>query len=335
MSSFKYKNVYIKDYETIAGPLEKEGNLKYKNTISDYYFNEKNIEDAEIKMQNLCLTNIMKRNKIKQVPLLVGGDLINQIAITSYNIINRDIPFLGLYNACATFNESLIVLANHIEANLITSGLAITSSHNLNSERQYRYPVEYGFPKKKYTTFTTTGGACCYLTNKETNLKIESSTIGTVVDYGIKDAANMGAIMAPSAAETLHKHLKELNRDLDYYDLIITGDLGKYGEELFLKLIKEDYGYVPSKYYDAASILYNDEEKTLQGGSGPVVVPLVLFNKIINEDDKKILILATGSLHNPLMVNLKKSIPAITHAVSIEVRKWHILMLLLSVGQSV
>ena len=326
MSSFKYNNVYIKDYETIAGPEEKKGNLTYQNTISDYYYNEGKIEDAEIKMQNFCLNNISKRNNLNnKIELLVGGDLINQLTITSYNLVNRNIPFLGLYNACATFNESLIVLSNFIESGLLNSGIAITSSHNLNSERQYRFPIEYGAQKKKYTTFTTTGAACTLLTNNKTDIKIESSTIGTVVDYGIDDVSNMGAVMAPSAAETLHKHLTELNRNVDYYDIIITGDLGKLGSMLFQKLIKEDYHYIPKSYMDSASILYQENQETNQGGSGPVVLPLVFFNKIIKEKKyKKILLLATGSLHNPLMVNLKKTIPSITHAVSIEVNIWHI-----------
>ena len=321
MSSFKYNNVYIKDYETIAGPEEKKGNLTYQNTISDYYFNEEKIEDAEIKMQNFCLNNISKRNNLNnKIELLVGGDLLNQLTITSYNLVNRNIPFLGLYNACATFNEALIVLSNFIESGLINNGLAITSSHNLNSERQYRFPIEYGAQKKKYTTFTTTGAACTILTNNKTDIKIESSTIGTVVDYGIDDVSNMGAVMAPSAAETLHKHLTELKRNVDYYDIIITGDLGKLGSMIFQKLIKEDYQYIPKSYMDAASVLYKENQDTNQGGSGPVVMPLVFFNKIIKEKKyKKILLLATGSLHNPLMVNLKKTIPAITHAVSIEV----------------
>lgn len=323
MSSFKYENVYIKDYETIAGPNEKKGNITYQNTISDYYFNEEKIEDAEIKMQNLCLTNIIKRNKLNnKIDLLIGGDLLNQIAITSYNIVNRNIPFLGVYNACATFNESLIILSNMIEQKEIKNGLAITSSHSLNAERQYRFPIEYGSPKKSYTTVTSTGAACCLLTPEKTDIKIESSTIGTVLDYGIKDVSNMGAVMAPSAANTLHNHLKELKRNLDYYDLIVTGDLGKYGSNLFLKLIKEDYNYTPKNYLDLSSIMYHEDQDMFQGGSGPVVVPLVLFNKVLKEKEyNKILVLATGALHSPLMVNLKKSIPSITHAISIEVIK--------------
>ena len=323
MSSFKYNNVYIKDYETIAGHKEKEGNLVYQNTIDNYYYNEEKIEDAEIKMQNFCLTKIIKRNKLNNnIELIVGGDLLNQITITSYNLANRHLPFLGVYNACATFNESLIILSTMINQGSINSGLAITSSHNLNAERQYRFPIEYGSPKKQYTTFTTTGAACTLLTREPTNIKIESSTIGEVIDFGIKDATNMGAIMAPSAANTLHKHLTDLHRPLDYYDLIVTGDLGKLGSKIFLDLIKEEYNYNPKYYIDAASIIYNEEQNTYQGGSGPVVIPLVLFNKILKDKkNKRILLLATGSLHSPLMVNLKKSIPSITHAISIEVIK--------------
>lgn len=326
MSSFKYNNVYIRDYESIVGPTESEGNLEYPNVIDNYYYNEDKLEDAEIKMQNLCLNNLIKRNKLNnKLDLVVGGDLLNQITITSYNLTNKEIPFLGIYNACATFNESLIILSNMLDNNQINNGIAITSSHNLNAERQFRFPIEYGSQKKKYTTFTTTGAAAMYLTNQATNIKIESSTIGTVIDYGIKDSSNMGAVMAPSASATLNKHLKELDRNIDYYDIIVTGDLGKLGGDLFLKLIKEDYNLVPKSYLDAASIIYKEEQETFQGGSGPVVIPLVLMNKILKDKKhKRILLLATGSLHSPLMINLKKSIPSITHAISIEVITWYI-----------
>ena len=326
MSSFRYNNVYIKDFHTIVGPEERKGLINFTESIRDYYFEQPTIEDAEIKMQEYVLNKLMINNKLvpEKINIVCGGDLSNQISMTSYNLVNRNLPFLGLYNACATFNESLILLSNLIETKMIETGIAITSSHNLNAERQFRYPIEYGFNKKAYSTSTTTGAASCLLTSRRTNVKIESSTIGTVIDYGIKDANNMGAIMAPSAAATLHKHLKELNRPINYYDLILTGDLGSYGSKLFLNLIKQDYNYIPTAYLDAASTLYDNESKGIEGGSGPVVVPLVLFNKILKETNyKKILVLATGSLHNPLMVNLKKSIPSITHAVSIEVIKWY------------
>ena len=331
MASFKYNDVYIKDYCTIVGPKEKEGNIKFPNSIKDYYYDEENLEEAEIKMQNYCLNNLLKKNKMaaSDINLVIGGDLIDQSVITSYNLANKKIPFLGVYNACSTFNEALLILANFLEAKMIKNGICITSSHNLNAERQYRFPIEYGAVRKIYSTFTTTGGAACLLTNEKTPYKIESSTIGKVVDYGIKDASNMGAIMAPSAALTLHEHLTDLNRDINYYDVIVTGDLGLLGSKIFQRLIKNDYNYNLPNYFDAASIIYKDGQNTNQGGSGPVVMPLILFTKLLTEKKyKKILLLATGSLHNPLMVNLKKSIPSITHAISIEVMKWHIWMLL-------
>ena len=324
MSSFKYNNVYIRDYHTIVGPKEKKSKIEFDEGIEDYYFEEDTLEDAEIKMQEHVLNKTIINNKLlpSKIDVVCGGDLIDQITMTSYNLANRKLPFLGVYNACATFNESLIILSNLIESNMINNGIAITSSHNLNSERQFRFPVEYGFDKKPYSTFTTTGAACALITNRRSEIKIESSTIGTVVDYGIKDATNMGAIMAPSAAQTLHKHLKELDRTIDYYDLIVTVDLGGYGSKLFQKIILEDYDYILPSYFDAASIIYDNETEGIEGGSGPVVIPLILFNKILKENKyKKILLLSTGSLHNPLMVNLKKSIPAITHAISIEVIK--------------
>lgn len=321
MSSFIYKNVYIKDYETIAGPKEKESLINFPNTINDYYYNEKNIEDAEMKMQNFCLTNILERNNIfDKTDLIIGGDLLNQIVITSYNLSNRNIPFLGIYNGCSTFNEGLIIMSHFIDQKQIKNGIVITSAHNLNAERQYRYPVEYGCPKKKYTTFTTTGAIATYITNKKTNIKIESATIGKVTDYGIKDVSHMGAVMAPSACQTLHDHLTDLKRTPDYYDIIITGDLGKVGSKIFEKIVKEEYNYDLKSYMDASSTIYEGVQGTFQGGSGPTVLPLVFFNKVLAEKKyKKILLLATGSLHNPTMVSLKKSIPSITHAISIEV----------------
>ena len=283
MASFKYNNVYINDFETIVGPKERTSKIDFKNSISDYYYNEKTIEDAEIKMQNFCMSNIIERNNLyKKVELIIGGDLINQIAITSYNLVNNNIPFLGVYNACATFNESAIIMSNFIDKKQIKDGLIITSAHNLNAERQYRFPVEYGCPKKKYSTFTTTGAVCSYLSNKKSNLKIESGTIGAIIDLGIKDVSNMGAIMAPSAAKTLYNHLKDLDRSPDYYDLILTGDLGRVGANIFQNIVKEEYNYELKHYIDAASIIY-DSKDTYQGGSGPAVLPLVFFNQIINQ----------------------------------------------------
>ncbi len=323
MASIKYKNVYLTDYYTIVGPLEKESRLRsYDIALDDYYYKENTFELAEIKMQKVVLDNILFKNslKTKDVDLLVGGDLTNQISVTNYSAKNFNLPFLGLYAACATFPESLIVAANFLDSMSYKRILTVTSSHNLTAEKQFRYPVEYGSPKPHTATFTATGSVATLLTKAPSHIKIESSTIGTPIDMGISDANNLGAVMAPAAATTLYTHLQELKRDADYYDLILTGDLGCVGGEIFKEYLKVNYNLKLKRYLDAGCELFLKSQDTYAGGSGPVCLPLVLFDKILCSGKyKKILIIGTGALHSATLVNQKKSIPAIAHAVSLEV----------------
>ena len=324
MASIKYRSVYIADYSTIIGPKEKISKLKnYDFNLNDYYFDENTFELAEVKMQRVIIDNLLKKNKLKDsnIDLLLGGDLTNQISITNMCGEQFDIPFLGLYNACATFAESLIVGASFLD-NLTKYNniLTITSSHNLTAEKQFRFPIEYGSPRKLTSTFTTTGGVATLLTKLKGKIKIESSTIGRIVDLGITDANNMGAAMAPAAASTLINHLTDLKRKPEYYDLILTGDLGCVGKNIFEKYLEKNYYLNLKNYLDAGCEIYPKKEEFGSGGSGPVCLPLVLFNKILpNKKYKKILIIATGALHSPILVNQKNSIPAIAHAVSLEV----------------
>lgn len=317
MASFKYKDVYLNKFYSIAGMNENNGNLKNVNRyIKDYYDDEKTIEDCEIKMQKETLANLVN-NKTE---LIIGGDLSNQITTTSSSVVNNNISFLGIYNACATFCSSLITLTNFIDNRRVKEGIVITSSHNLSSEKQFRFPVEYGAQKPSYSTFTTTGSVGVVVSKNPSNIKVVSSTLGSVIDMGIKDANNMGAVMAPAAVKTLMEHLKYTNTTVKDYDLVLTGDLGKYGAELFKILLKQDYGIVIKNHIDAGSIIYNEEQEKYSGGSGPVCIPLVLFNNILqNKKYKKVLVIATGSLHSPLLVNQKHSIPSIAHLVSLEV----------------
>ena len=273
-------------------------------------------------MQKIVIDNLMQRNCLKNadVDLLVGGDLTNQIAITSYSAKNYNFPFLGLYSACATFVESLIVASNFIDSNNYKKIVSVTSSHNLTAEKQFRYPIEYGAPRPHTATFTTTGAVATFLSKKKGKIKIESSTIGTPVDMGISDANNLGAVMAPAAASTLMMHLQELKRDVDYYDLILTGDLGCVGGKILQEYVEKTYNIHLKKYLDAGCELFLNSQETYAGGSGPVCLPLVLFNKILNyKKYKKILIIATGALHSVTLVNQKQPIPAIAHALSLEV----------------
>lgn len=317
MASVKFKNVYINNSYSIAGMYENNGNLKNVNRyLKDFYDNEKTIEDTEVKMQKEVLDNLIN----PKTELIVGGDLMNQNTATNSSVINNNISFMDVYSACATFNESLVIMSTFIDSKKVKNGIVITSSHNLCSEKQFRFPVEYGALKPIYSTFTTTGSVGCILSNVPSNIKVISGTIGSVVDMGIKDANNMGAVMAPAAVKTLMEHLKYMNKTLKDYDIILTGDLGKYGYDLFKTMLKKDYGININNYVDAGAIIYNKEQEKYSGGSGPVCLPLILFNNILqNKKYKKILFIATGSLHSPTLVNQKHSIPSIAHAVELEV----------------
>lgn len=321
MASIKFNNVYIKDAFSIAGPLESEGQIrKYDLTMDDYYYKEKTFIDAEIKMQRVVIENLLYRNKLaEKIDVLLGGDLSNQIAITSFSAKYFDIPFLGIYTACATFAEGLLLAGNLIESKAMKNTIVITSSHNLNAERQFRFPIEYGAPRSNTTTFTATGAVGAIITNEKSKLKMESATIGNVVDFDQYDATHMGAVMAPAATQVLMKHLNEMQRELSYYDVILTGDLGKIGLNIFRECLKEN-GLKIKNHMDAGCEIFLPSQEIYSGSSGPVTLPLVLFNKILKSSKyKKILIIATGSLHSKDTTNQKKAIPSIAHAVSLEV----------------
>lgn len=322
MASLIFKNVYINDQETVVGPYENNGILNFNNSIKDFYGDEKSFENCEIKLQKMVFDNILHKNNLSDIniDLVVGGDLMNQITATSFNMRDYNIPFLGVYSACASFPESLLILANMIDTKFFKKGIAITSSHNLTSEKQFRFPIEYGCLKPKRSTFTATGAVSALVSNKVSKVKVESATIGRVIDYGIKDPFNMGAVMAPAAASTIVNHLNELNRSINYYDVVLTGDLGEVGSQILKEFLLKNNNIKMKNHLDAATLIYSDEQETFSGASGPVALPIVLFNKILKQRKyKKILIVGTGSLHSPVMCNQKNTIPSIAHAVSLEV----------------
>ena len=323
MASKKVTNIYIKDAFSLAGPLESEGKIaNFDIIMDDYYYHEKTFEQAEIKMQKTVIDNLLRKNNLltKDINFLVSGDLVNQIGVSSYTASLYDIPFLGVYSACASFIESLIVASEFLSTKRKGYALCVTSSHNLHAEKQFRFPIEYGAPKSHTTTFTATGAVGALLSREPANIKIESYTIGQAIDMGIKDATNMGAVMAPAAANTILQHLEETVRTIDYYDLILTGDLGSVGLKILKAYLKQNNNLTLKNYLDAGCELYLPSQEVYSGASGPVVLPLYFFNKIVKQNKyHKILLVGTGSLHNALYVNQKKSIPAISHAISLEV----------------
>lgn len=305
---------YLHDDYAIAGPLENNNVLKDTIFFKDFYGGMKSVEKSEIRLNEIVLNKLINEH----TKLVIGGNLDNQLTSLSYSLSNRNLAYLGIYSACASFIEGLIIASRF--ANKKDDIIVITSSHNLISERQFKYPIEYGSPIKAYSTFTATGAVGVIVNNKPSNIKLTDYTIGKVVDYEILDVSNMGAVMAPAAFETIKTHLKNFKRDIGYYDLVLTGDLGKYGLLILKDLLKEA-NIDTSNIIDAGSLLYpNDYNKA--GGSGPVCLPLILFKKLLFEKKyKRILLVGTGSLHSKVMTLQKVTIPAISHAISLEVKR--------------
>lgn len=324
----KYNNVYINATGTVTGPYEAKGPFSkyFDRSYNDFYFGTSTWEQAESKLImdsiDILLSKIGKTRF--DIDLHISGDLLNQIVASNYAASNLKIPYLGIYNACATSVEGLIIASNFIESKQINNAIVSVSSHNNGAEKQFRYPVEYGGPKRKTTTFTTTGGASAYLSREKSSIKVDSTTVGIVTDLGIKDVYHMGAVMAPAAASTIYNHLIDLGRTIDYYDLILTGDLGVYGKDILKEYMKTEYNIELNNYDDAASMIFNiDREPVYAGGSGPACLPLIAYSYIFDmmkeKKYKKVLLVATGALMSPTMVNQKLTIPSIAHAISLEV----------------
>ena len=317
--TFKFNNSYINETYTVTGPYEKNGPLfKYFDySFDNLYCDSKTWEQAEI--------NLIKKtfSYFKTKPdLFISGDLLNQIIASTYSVKDFNLPFIGIYSACSTSVLGLILASILVENNNLNI-LVSASSHNCSAEKQFRYPIEYGGPKKKVTTFTSTGCGMAMVSNLKSNIKIESGTIGKVIDLDVKDVNYIGAVMAPAAAYVINKHLKDLNRDISYYDMVYTGDLGLYGMEILKDLIKEEYNIDLNNYNDCGVMIYDlKKQNVYSGASGPACLPLVSYSYIFNlmkeKKLKKVLLVATGSLHSTTMLNQKLSIPSIAHAISLE-----------------
>ncbi|MBQ9023752.1 MAG: stage V sporulation protein AD [Bacilli bacterium] len=323
--NIKFNNVYVEDVSTVAGPFVIDGPLKFDDIFTDFYDNEDTFEKCEIKELKKAIDILLnKTNKNeKDIAFGMGSDLMNQITITNYVFEKYNIPFLGVYNACASMCEEILIASSILDKYKDKNSIITTSSHNMTAERQYRNPVEYGSPKPKTTTFTVTGSTGMLLTNNKTNIKVESATIGKVIDMGINDVYDMGSVMTPSAAYTLNEHLKQTKTKVSDYDLILTGDLGKYGKDLFKEYVKEEYDItLGDNYDDSATMIYDYKDDVYAGGSGPSCLPLVVYSDIIpkmkNKEIKKVLLIATGALMSPTTINQKMSIPSVSHAICLE-----------------
>lgn len=312
---------------SIVGKKEADGPLaKYFDVcLEDEFYGEKTWEKAESKLIKTAIETAIKKAELSvaDIDVLFAGDLLNQCISSSFGIRDFEIPFLGVFGACSTFVEGLMLSSMFLDSGAGNYAVAATSSHFCSAEKQFRFPLELGNQRPPTSQWTVTGGASAVVSKNGVGPYITHITPGIIVDKGIKDANNMGSAMAPAAISTIITHLKDTGRAPTYYDAIITGDLGHVGKEIVLELCKAE-GYQLSSVYNDCGVLMFDKEKqdTHSGGSGCACCGTVFsgyFYKQLKEKKiKRLLLVATGALMNSTSTQQGESIPGIAHAVSIE-----------------
>ena len=248
--------------------------------------------------------------------------MLNQIISASFAARDFDFPFLGVYGACSTMAESFALAASFINAGYFKKIVAATGSHFSSAERQYRYPLELGTTRPPQSQWTVTGAGGAVIAEKGSHTAITGATFGKVVDFGVTDVNNMGAAMAPAACDTILTHLKDTGRGADYYDLIVTGDLGALGSRIVKDLTWEKGVDIQPNHVDCGEIIYKVIEDEFQGGSGAgcsaVVFNSYIYDKLKRREINRVLFVATGALLSTVSSGQGESIPCIAHAVSIE-----------------
>lgn len=258
----------------------------------------------------------------RDVDLVFSGDLLNQCISSSFALRNTGLPSLGLYGACSTMAESLLLASMAVSGGFADRAVAMTSSHFASSERQYRYPLGYGGQRTPTAQWTVTGSGAALVSGQGEGPRVEAATVGTIVDLGVTDANNMGAAMAPSAFETIRAHFDDLGAAPEDFDLIVTGDLGKVGKEILLDQFHQIGVRLEDRYTDCGVLVFDLEGQDVHaGGSGCGCSAIVLCGYLLKQLSQgklhRILFCGTGALLSPTSSQQGESIPGVCHAVSI------------------
>lgn len=317
---------YIIAGSTVVGPMEGEGPLKdfYDRILPDDLISQESWEKAEATMLRENVINVVNKAglTVEQIDIILAGDLLNQLISVNFAIRELDIPFLGLYGACSTMAESLLIGAMLIDGGFADYTVAAVSSHHNTAERQYRFSTEQGVQRPPSSQWTVTGTGASVLAGKGTGPRITCGTIGRVVDLGVKDPNDMGSAMVPAAADTLMAHFRDTGREPSYYDAILTGDLGVYGRNNVKEIMRQHKYDLTNNYNDCGVLIYREDQDTHAGGSGcgcsAVVLNGYIYKLLLEGSLRRVLLAATGALHSPTSYQQKESIPGICHAVAIE-----------------
>ena len=317
----------INGFYSVVGKKEGEGPMSdwFDQILDDAHFGEKSWEKAESKMLFTAVNGALNVAGMtsENIDVFLGGDLLNQCAATNYSLRQLGIPYLGIYGACSTMAESLILGATLVNSGLFNNLVCGAGSHFCTAERQYRYPLEYGGQRPQTSQWTVTGTGATVVSNMGNGPYITQATIGKVVDYGIKDPNNMGAAMAPAACDTILAFFADTKFSPSDYDMILTGDLGEIGNEILNKLLIDNGLGIGDKLRDCGCMIFDKaKQDTHSGGSGcgcsASVVNSFVIKKLKDKSLKKILFCATGALMSPTTSQQGESIPSIAHLVQIE-----------------
>lgn len=328
-SLFFEKPVYVMSSASIVGPKEGEGPLKdtFDKIVEDATFGKDSWEEGESEMLKQTVSLALQKAKLKaeDVRYLFAGDLLGQLIATTFGVMDLEIPLFGLYGACSTMGEALTLGAMTVHGGYADTVIAAASSHFGGAEKQFRFPLEYGNQRPMSSTWTVTGSGAFVLSKEYGDVMITGVTTGKVVDYGVKDSLNMGACMAPAAADLIYQHLQDFERKPEDYDRIVTGDLGVVGKEILCKLLLDQGIDISKVHMDCGMEIYDDiEQDTHAGGSGCGCSAVTLAGKLMRElkggESNRILFIPTGALLSTVSYNEGQTVPGIAHGVVMEKR---------------
>lgn len=322
----KYQNTYIHSSGS-AICKNKAFSLNLQNideVFEDELCQQNSFEKAERCLIRKAVDATIRKSdfQLKDIHCVIGADLNNQLSASHYFMRDLDIPFIGMYAACASssllINQAALMLQQNIDQVLV-----FTSSHYAVASRQFRYPNTYGEQKKVTSTTTVTGAGAILLTHQPSSIRVVEGFIGKIIDWHYDNVSDMGRAMAPAVYENLMTYLTETNFKLQDFDCIATGDLSKAGFDMFCELLKSSQIEVDTKFIDCGLHIFNlTEHNVFCGGSGPACSMIVLISDLLDRLQKgklkRILLLASGALFSPISIYQKESIPCICHGIVLE-----------------
>ncbi len=312
---------------TVVGKKEKYGPLGELFDVCDETdtFEKSTWEQSESEMQRIALNTALDKGgfTIHDIDAIFAGDLINQCTSSGYGLANFDAQFFGLFGACSTMAESMILASMLVDSGKYSRTAAVTSSHNCTAERQFRNPLEYGSQRPPTAQWTVTGSAAVIIGKGENLPYVADVLPGRVCDKGINDANNMGAAMAPAAVDTLKRYFDESGSEPEDFDAIFTGDLGYEGSGILDDLLSSEGYHISRVHRDCGLLIYDRERQDMHaGGSGcgccATVFAAHILPSLYDGRLKNILFMATGAMMNTASLQQGLTIPGIGHLLHIK-----------------